>query len=638
MFTDRRQGVSHVFSAESPSTVAQLMNSPGTWDYREKVPTIIAVAGDHGNRETLWGAEVKTGMSSSAWFKIGMAPKLCATPEDDPLLQQAVGKGLMRIPDGHTPQSLCKEFLKHLHAHIMNAVNKEYSGIIETTPIDFVFSAPAERGKEYTGNLKKAAESAGFRSRLKDKSSFIDEPEAAALLAFECYLDKKHSKKNVMVVDMGGGTVVRISLTPGYWEHKIIGGQDLINYEIKSRSPFRVAEACAGTSAMCGGTTIDRKLHKLMGEKYGNDFLGKSAKSISQRSDFMKEFEDIKCRFKGEPGCHYRLLLWMNRESGSGYDAETGTITLTSEEIIAMFDQVIKPSIDKISQQISQLKKQNQNPVQVSDRSAHFEKNHFSDKFARDKQAVVLCGGLGGNVHVFKRIQQFCKSELGDEAVVIVPSQSWSAIARGAALSRMKRKAMVTKTTYVAGVMVSPSTGSLCPEKTMDSRQKDPPGTVTEGVQILGTIQLDFSEYIKRSSRQKNKVLQVQIGHKVKAESGEVEFAARIGKEGKPFACAKFTYEDVEEELELTTEGHEGAYDAGDLELEEEEEVGDDDEDDEGREEEADEELEELEKAELMARMSCLDGEAGGGCGMTQQPGNLAGHRCGGKQAGEKKR
>ncbi|KMU89820.1 Hsp70 family protein [Coccidioides immitis H538.4] len=383
-----------------------------TWDYREKVPTIIAVAGDHGNRETLWGAEVKTGMSSSAWFKIGMAPKLCATPKDDPLLQQAVGKGLMRIPDGHTPQSLCKEFLKHLHAHIMNAVNKEYSGIIETTPVDFVFSAPAEYGKEYTGNLKKAAESAGFRSRLKDKISFIDEPEAAALLAFECYLDKKHSKKNVMVVDMGGGTVVRISLTLGYWEHKIRGGQDLITYEIKSRSPLRVTEACAGTSAMCGGTTIDRELHKLMGEKYGNDFLGKSAKSISQGSDFMKEFEDINCRLKREPGCHYRLLLWMNRESGSGYDAETGTITLTSEEIIAMFDQVIKPSIDKISQQISQLKKQNQNPVQVSDRSAHFEKNHFSDKFARDKQAVVLCGGLGGNVHVFKRIQQFCKSEL----------------------------------------------------------------------------------------------------------------------------------------------------------------------------------------------------------------------------------
>ncbi|KMU76572.1 hypothetical protein CISG_05715 [Coccidioides immitis RMSCC 3703] len=453
---------------------------------------------------------------------------------------------------------------------------------------------------------------------------------------------------------MGGGTVVRISLTLGYWEHKIIGGQDLITYEIKSRSPLRVTEACAGTSAMCGGTTIDRELHKLMGEKYGNDFLGndflgndflgKSAKSISQGSDFMKEFEDINCRLKREPGCHYRLLLWMNRESGSGYDAETGTITLTSEEIIAMFDQVIKPSIDKISQQISQLKKQNQNPVQ----------------FARDKQAVVLCGGLGGNVHVFKRIQQFCKSELGDEAVVIVPSQSWSAIARGAALSRMKRKAMVTKTTYVAGVMVSPSTGSLCPEKTMDSRRssvrsmKREPEAIWHGISnrycehlikgdraepgILGTIQLDFSEYIKRSSRQKNKVLQVQIGHKVKAESGEVEFAARIGKEGKPFACAKFTYEDVEEELELTTEGHEGAYDAGDLELEEEEEVGDDDEDDEGREEEADEELEELEKAELMARMSCLDGEAGGGCGMTQQPGNLAGHRCGGKQAGEKKR
>ncbi|QVM13589.1 hypothetical protein D8B26_008197 [Coccidioides posadasii str. Silveira] len=489
----------------------------------------------------------------------------------------------------------------------MNAVNKEYSGVIETTPIDFVFSAAAEWGKEYTGNLKKAAESAGFRSRLKDKISFIDEPEAAALLAFECYLDKKHSKKNVMVVDMGGGTVVKISLTPGYWEHKIIGGQDRITYEIKSRSSFRVTEACAGTSKVkheyspsrtngwsrrkCGGTTIDRELHKLMREKYGNDFLGKSAKSISQGSDFMKEFEDIKCRFKREPGCHYRLLLWMNRESGSGYDAETGTITLT-KEIIAMFDQVIKPSIDKISQQISQLKKQNQNPVQCF--------------------VVALV-----ETYMFSRgSSKFCKSELGDEAVVIVPSQSWSAIARGAALSRMKRKAMVTNHVCRRSYGISQHRKFVPGEDDgLETFERPIYGKRTRGNlawhikrgQIVPKKFKWLEGYIPLSNKAslsgQLKLYQCKEedppGTVTEAESGEVEFVAGIGKEGKPFACAKFTYEDVEDELELTTEGHEGAYDAGDLELEEEEEVGDDDEDDEGREEEAEEELEGLEKAEV---------------------------------------
>ncbi|EFW14334.1 conserved hypothetical protein [Coccidioides posadasii str. Silveira] len=408
-----------------------------------------------------------------------------------------------------------------------------------------------------------------------------------------------------------------------------------------SRSSFRVTEACAGTSKVkheyspsrtngwsrrkCGGTTIDRELHKLMREKYGNDFLGKSAKSISQGSDFMKEFEDIKCRFKREPGCHYRLLLWMNRESGSGYDAETGTITLTSYGILYPA-ALIKPSIDKISQQISQLKKQNQNPVQCF--------------------VVALV-----ETYMFSRgSSKFCKSELGDEAVVIVPSQSWSAIARGAALSRMKRKAMVTnhvcrrsygisqhrkfvpgeddgletferpiygkrtrgnlawhikrgqivpkKFKWLEGYIPLSNKASLSGQlKLYQCKEEDPPGTVTEAYFDFGGPDSRYDPIGLFEVYQKKR--QVQIGHKVKAESGEVEFVAGIGKEGKPFACAKFTYEDVEDELELTTEGHEGAYDAGDLELEEEEEVGDDDEDDEGREEEAEEELEGLEKAEV---------------------------------------
>lgn len=126
-------------------------------------------------------------MLAASWFKIGMAPIACATPEDDPLLQQAVGKGLMRTPKGHTSYSLCEEFLACLYPHIMDAVKRHHSSAIDETPIEFVFSAPAEWGDEYKAKLRNAATAAGFATRMGDKISMIDEPEAAALLTFECY-------------------------------------------------------------------------------------------------------------------------------------------------------------------------------------------------------------------------------------------------------------------------------------------------------------------------------------------------------------------------------------------------------------------------------------------------------------------
>lgn len=175
------------------------MQWPGTPDNREKIPTIVALEGDNENKVTAWGASVSSTMSSSSWFKLGMASKSSGTPEDDPLLQQAIGKGLMRIPKGETPQSLCKRFLACLWRHIMQVVGKRYPGLIDITPIEFVFSAPAEWGESYKNRLTAAAKAAGFLTRPQDSITTVDEPEAAALLTFECYKEMEQVKSMFQV-------------------------------------------------------------------------------------------------------------------------------------------------------------------------------------------------------------------------------------------------------------------------------------------------------------------------------------------------------------------------------------------------------------------------------------------------------
>ncbi|KAI2088399.1 hypothetical protein LOZ35_005830, partial [Ophidiomyces ophidiicola] len=566
------------------------MKWPGIYDRREKIPTIIAIEGDVRNERTVWGAEVKPSMASSSWFKLGMASKSSYGPGDDPLLQQAVGKSLMRIPEGQTAQTLCKEFLSCLYKYIMGTLQDVYSPIFELTPIEFVFSTPAEWGEEYKMCLRMAATEAGFGSRINDKISMVDEPEAAALFTFEFYKEKGtksifQANKRVMVVDMGGGTV------------------DLITYNVKSTSPFKVSEACPGTSAMCGGTTIDRELHRLLKAKYGNAFSSMSAKDISQGSVFMREFEDLKCRFGGESSSH-SLFLQMDRNSGDG------------AEICGMFNRVLEPSIEKIMQQIAASEKGSRHPL----------------------QAIVLCGGLGSNPYILAKLKDFCENELKGKTQVIIPSDSWSAIATGAALSQTSRRfaiqdricrwsygilqhrqyipgrdegretfncplkgrrtrgflewhikkgqQMPSGFKWIDGYIALNSRRPLAGELQLYKCRKEiPPKTLCDDTVLLGTIQLDFAGRAKMVKRKINNEVHVQIGQVMRTNTGEVEIVARIGNRGKSFACAKFEYEaEAVEDLESSElvnekywseEGKERSFKGGIQEEDEEEEDDD---------------------------------------------------------------
>jgi hypothetical protein len=63
--------------------------------------------------------------------------------------------------------------------------------------------------------------------------------------------------------------------------------------------------------AKCGSTTIDRQLHLLMSENYGEEFKEKGD-LIAIGSKFMNHFEQIKRNFDGENKLSgFRLPLLM---------------------------------------------------------------------------------------------------------------------------------------------------------------------------------------------------------------------------------------------------------------------------------------------------------------------------------------
>lgn len=77
---------------------------------------------------------------------------------------------------------------------------------------------------------------------------------------------------------------------------------------------------------------------------------------------------------------------------------------------------------------------------------------------------------------------------------------------------------------------------------------------------------------MKRTGSPNSEERMVKIGHRIKTDSGRVEFVARIGGR-KPLACSSFEYEDIEEVTKDEAEDSLWADQESQMEEEEDEEV-----------------------------------------------------------------
>jgi hypothetical protein len=87
--------------------------------------------------------------------------------------------------------------------------------------------------------------------------------------------------------------------------------------------------------AKCGATSIDRALHSLMTQRYGESFSSLPIQKIGPGSKFMEDFETIKRDFDGKNSSqtfaiHLKMRdLNKNERSVVQYDFEEDEITLT---------------------------------------------------------------------------------------------------------------------------------------------------------------------------------------------------------------------------------------------------------------------------------------------------------------------
>ncbi|KAK5120261.1 hypothetical protein LTR85_006467 [Meristemomyces frigidus] len=266
--------------------------------------------------------------------------------------------------------------------------------------MDCWLTVPAVWSDQARHATKAAAKAAGFGSRAGDTISVISEPEAAAITVLKKYaqvgsINALQIGQVVLICDCGGGTV------------------DITTYTIVETTPrLEFEEIVVGDGKACGSTFVDRNLHALMRERFGQAFDDVEPRRKGPGSRFMNQWESVKRSF-GQSGSYLTKEIGPLNMRGvftsEWYDDEDCLVKLTYEDVEGLFQPVVADIIGLVSDQSLELQKQ-----------------------WRALDRVLLVGGFGDSEYLHKKLSEWCEQNGISQAEC--PENPQAAIVRGAAL------------------------------------------------------------------------------------------------------------------------------------------------------------------------------------------------------------
>ena len=245
----------------------------------------------------------------------------------------------------------------------------------------------------------------------KHELMMISEPEAAAVYALKTTPPKGMKVGSHFVVcDAGGGTV------------------DLIAYKVTSLYPLLVEESAVGTGGLCGSAFIDFRFEEHIKERLGfkrfNEMKQKKPKTWTMGLRYFEEF--VKRTFNEDDSSDINIPMpGLPDDEAAGIDS--GFLIMTTDQVKATFDPVIKQVIDLVQGQVDA----------VTIRHGLVA-------------GIILVGGFGQSNHLYTKLKEHFNSappppytqrpthEAGNMEhpgiEILQPLHAWTAVVRGAAL------------------------------------------------------------------------------------------------------------------------------------------------------------------------------------------------------------
>ncbi|KAF7900053.1 hypothetical protein EAF00_004389 [Botryotinia globosa] len=380
-----------------------------------RIPTRFAYARENANLLSLdkWGFEVGPKEISCSWTKLLLDKNAVFGEEDDIISKIVVDEGMMHLPSHRDCKGVCEDFLRALYvAFAGNAEKKLGTDAFRMSPIDCWISLPAIWSDEAKHATLSAARKAGFATNPLDQIHTIAEPEAAAIatlkeLAAPETLNAVQRDDNVLVCDCGGGTV------------------DITTYTVTSVAPkLTFEELCVGTGGKCGSTYIDRHLHALLSDRFGNAFDSIPYSRKGPGSALMNNWEALKRSFgptMENAGTFELGPLYLDLPSSHQYDRDENVTFLSFDDMKSVFNPIVDRVINLVQKQVDQAKR------------------HRKAKIHR----IVLVGGMGTSKYLYSKLSSWCASK--GKIELLCPERPDFAVLRGVGIRALEELVPCTK-------------------------------------------------------------------------------------------------------------------------------------------------------------------------------------------------
>ncbi|THZ16183.1 actin-like ATPase domain-containing protein [Aureobasidium pullulans] len=377
------------------------------------------------NTKIRWGLEIKPDETRLRCLKLRLDPR---QKLPDYVSEDELCKELKK--SGKTAEEAISDYLTEIYRRAKEALVKRFTQhMVSTTVIEVVLTVPAIWTDAAKDATLRAAERAGMGPNLY----MISEPEAAAIYALKSMGQKQKLLQvgdNFIVCDCGGGTV------------------DLISFEIKSLSPLRLEESATGTGALCGGVFLNIRFRNLVESRMGAEAF----KELCERKPkcmnvAMNEFENYVKRNFDPLDSHTAYdgnnfnIPFPGASENAAMGIDSGFFILSTAEVAEIFRPLVGSVIDLVERQRIML-------------ASH-------DKTAK---GVILVGGFGQSNFLYRSLKQRFADEdppptytrLNESPepesdsekprfIIMQPENSWTAVVRGAVLSNLEDKMVLSR-------------------------------------------------------------------------------------------------------------------------------------------------------------------------------------------------
>ncbi|KAH7175320.1 hypothetical protein EDB81DRAFT_769600 [Dactylonectria macrodidyma] len=397
-------GIAYCFTNQRDCTPISIKNWPGAESLdAPKIPTVIRYDKDDPKSFT-WGTTSNNNNDGIVGVKLLLDPK-----QEVPIYLKAsnIKAELKKLPK--PPVEVTADFIGAMYEHAISEISKQFSkNYVDLCHKEYVLSVPAVWSDSAKDATLKAAKTAGI-----SPVHLIKEPEAAALWTAK-KMDRRLFKGDSFIVcDAGGGTV------------------DLISYQVEAALPvLQVKELVPGTGGMAGSLGLNKRFAEAVERLVGEDqwYELKRSKAFFLANKLFDR--EIKKSFTGNPDEEYFVnfptaKLKDDPESG----LEDNTWRMTGDDVKAIFDPLVTDILRLINDQVQRVRLK---------------------QGTQDLKGIFLVGGFGGSQYLTKRVR-----DEHPDIEILQPPDAWAAIAKGAALSRMPREAIVTSTSATCHYGVS---------------------------------------------------------------------------------------------------------------------------------------------------------------------------------------